>query len=477
MSTLIKRNILWLLTSEICAKGIIFFAGLYLARVLGVSGFGQYSLALAVGIYLWTVVDMGVTSYGTREVARKKDSATELLSILNSIRFLIALLSLTVLLAAMFMLHVPLETAIVVVAGGSYVVAYALSPEWVMQGLERMEYLALSNGVVSISYLTLIFLFVRSSEDTVFAVLFRSLCFFLGSIISLVIIKEKFGVSFAFRFSIPEWWLHIRESFYFAISGAFNNIILYIPVFIVGALCSMEDVGFFSASHKTIILMTNAAAVIPMASYPTLSSLYKTDTSKFIKIHNSVQRIMIYFGVPLGIMVMFMSKKIIFLLYGKSYSHSSTILAIMSLFIPLMFLRLIYVTTLVSAGFHRSCTLAFGAGTAVAATAGVLLIRYYGTIGAAISMIAGESTILLFLMIILRRKVNIANPMDLFLIKVLCASLLTAIFAATADLGIIYSSVMSLCIYAILSLVFGVATLAEIKTMYMQAVARRFGHV
>ena len=51
------KNIFWLFISEVCMRGIMFVAILYLARTLGASGFGLYSLGVTTGIVLWGIAD------------------------------------------------------------------------------------------------------------------------------------------------------------------------------------------------------------------------------------------------------------------------------------------------------------------------------------------------------------------------------------------------------------------------------------
>src|SRR4030067_2348178 len=123
MSSVFRRtfnNIFWLFISEVCAKGVVFLTTLYLARVLGIDGFGKFSLAIATSAYMWVFVDMGITGYGTREIARDREKISEILRILNSLRLMLAVISFVILLAALNILDVPLDTRLVLLAGGFY---------------------------------------------------------------------------------------------------------------------------------------------------------------------------------------------------------------------------------------------------------------------------------------------------------------------------------------------------------------------
>jgi PST family polysaccharide transporter len=166
---IIKRafnNIFWLFLSEACSRGLIFLGTIYLARVLGKAGFGLYSLALAVGVYFWIVVDMGVMVYGTREIARNKEKAAELYSLLNSLRFILAVTLFLIFCAVLYMVDMTPEKRLILIAGGFYVVGYSLSPDWVFRGLEKMQYIALGSIVTSFFFITGIYLLVKAPSDT-----------------------------------------------------------------------------------------------------------------------------------------------------------------------------------------------------------------------------------------------------------------------------------------------------------------------
>ena len=113
------KNIFWLTISEGLARGTIFLASLYLARVLGASGFGLFSLAVLVGFNLWCIADMGVSAYGIKEVAQNRGKAEELLVTLNSMRIFAAASIFIIFVIVLFSLDLTYEKRIVLLCGGN----------------------------------------------------------------------------------------------------------------------------------------------------------------------------------------------------------------------------------------------------------------------------------------------------------------------------------------------------------------------
>jgi len=83
-----------------------FFVTVYLARVLGASGFGKISFAFSIFAYGVLLGDLGLTILGTREVARKKDT-DEISSNVLSLRFVLSLFAFVLLL--LFSLFFPMQ--------------------------------------------------------------------------------------------------------------------------------------------------------------------------------------------------------------------------------------------------------------------------------------------------------------------------------------------------------------------------------
>ncbi len=460
-------NIFWLFVSEVCTKGVTLITSLYLARVLGVAGFGKYSLALAVGTYLAILVDMGVVSYGVREIAKNREQAASLMNIMNSMRLLLALSVLLVMTAILPFTGVQAETKMILIFGGWYVISSALSCDWVFQGLERMQYLALTNATIAAVFLAGIVLFVKAPEDALSAIVYRSVSFLAGSILSLYVLNRMLKIRFSFHVSLKAWWFHIRESFYFAVNNALNSMALYIPIFFLGAVGTIEQVGLFSAPQKLVLALTAAPTLIASGSYPIMSSLFVTDREKFHRVHGSFERGMLFIGMPVGVIGTMLNTKIVQTFFGSSYASSSLILGVLAWLTPLMFLRTNYGRSLASAGYHRLNMIAAACGSFVSGLLCLVLIRLYAGTGAAVAVVAGETVTLLAMWVLFRANIYPANPFNGYFFKVLCAGAGTGVLLHFLGRASLVSSVMagSLC-YALLAFIIGVYDSTTVKDLY-----------
>lgn len=82
----VASNFLWSIVSEAIAKCVFFITTIYLARTLGVSNFGLFTLAQTITLYFWLAVDLGINMYGIREIAKDKENAEKIINPLLTLR-------------------------------------------------------------------------------------------------------------------------------------------------------------------------------------------------------------------------------------------------------------------------------------------------------------------------------------------------------------------------------------------------------
>jgi len=456
------KNIFWLFMSEVCARGFAFIAILYLARILGTSGFGLYSLGLAMGAILWGIADAGVTGYGLREVAKDRDRAGELLNSLNSMRIVIAILTFLFLSITLFSLNMPPEKKSVLLLGGLYILAYSISPDWVFQGLEQMQYLVVGKVANSLSFLVTIFLFVKAPSNVYIAILFFSVFHLIGGIILLSILYKRFKICFTPTFSITQWWNHFRESFFFFLGGSVTNLGNYIPIFLLSIFSSNAQLGIFSASHRLIMIVFAMGNIVTLGIYPMLSNLYSNDIKAFRSLHTTYQNLVIFVGLPLATVGMLAGNDIVSLLFGHSYERSGDIMMILVWLVPFSLLRLNYGRTLLSANFHRFNTIALGSGAFVTFVLCVFLIPRYEGMGAAWALIGGEVITLLLMKWMASLKLNTAKLINIYTVKILIASFIVGIVLLRLHFHVVINITLGIVFYGILTFILGIISREKI---------------
>ena len=453
--SIVKRgfnNIFWISISEISSKGLIFLGTVYLARILGKAGFGLFSLALTVGVYLWAIADIGITGYGVREIARNREKTAELYSLLNSLRFVFALCLFLVFSVALYMIHMPLEKKLILLSGGIYPITSALSSEWVFRGLEKMQYIVAGSLTTSLFYLGNLFLFVKGYSDTTMAVLLYSNSFLAGSLISMILLRHKLNIPFSFLVSFKDWWFHMKESFYFAINTVLNNVSIFIPILFMGFWSTAEELGIFSAPFRLTSMITHAGGLVVSALYPTLSNLYVTDRDTFNKTHAGFQKLIIMIAMPVCIISAILSKDIVMFIFGSLYVQSIGIFNVLIWLSLLVIIRYSFGNALLSANFHRFNMIATGTGAVIVILVSIVLIPKYSGYGAAFALICGEILTLILMIGLFRKKVYRSVFFKSYFTKILLASMVMGLIIISLDFPAVWRIFIGVLVYGLMLL-------------------------
>jgi O-antigen/teichoic acid export membrane protein len=398
----VVSNLGWSVVSEAVGKGVFFATNIYLARVLGVEGFGLFTLAMTLTYYFWLAVDLGTNMYGIREIARDRENAGALINTLLTMRVTAGVAVFAVYMAVLAALDMPGESKLIFAGCGLYLVSYAFYTDWVLKGLEKFKFIAYGSLVSSLAFLGAVFGFVHGREDAALAASVWSGSYFLGSVSLFYFLLKKQGLRFRPSFDMKVWWRHLRESLYFTLSGGLMMLYQSLPILLLAAYFGEYEVGIFAAPYRVITVIASAGFLVAMSFYPVLSDLYARDRVRFRKAHRSYQMLMIAIGLPTALIIFFFSEALVGVLFGGEYRESVGVLAALGWLVPLFLLRYTYGSVLLATGFHKVQFMAVAVAVVSVAAMGRILIPRYSVLGGAWALLVSEILMILAMMVMAR---------------------------------------------------------------------------
>ena len=407
-----SSNLIWVTLSDVLAKGATIFATIYLARILGVTEFGVLSLGIAIAGTVWPLVDLGTNGYGIREVARNPASAQTLMSSLNSMRLAA---SVVVIIATGIIIHLlgfEDSKKWTVLATLGYLSAHAISPDWVVRGLERMSIGFAMNSIAAVSFILGTVVFVSGPDDTAIAGLVRSVAFGIGSVAGILILIRYKNIRYRFTAKLSDWFALIKQTYHFLINRVATNLGQYIPFFAVSIVLADTDTGLFAAPHRLYIIAVSGMAAITTAVYPILTDLHQKDPEKFRRFQRKLVDYILLLFVPAAGLGVIAPEQLMDLIFGADYLAASSVLTIMLLTLPMLAMRSLFMFTLLSAGHEKYAFPANMAGVAVQLVIAVILVPTIGIEGAAIGMLVGELTSATILISLCSRKIGVCSPIQ-----------------------------------------------------------------
>ncbi|WP_353934443.1 flippase [Acinetobacter indicus] len=169
----------------------------YLARVIGVEGFGKIAFAAAVIVWFQTITDWGFNYTATRDVARHRDNLEKVSEIFSNVlwaKSLLALISFLILFILTEFIPYLKENQILLFVTFMLVPAKILFADWFFQATEKMKFITIFDLISKAIFTACIFIFIKEKPDFILQPLFLSLGSILVGLVSLYLIVFKWKV-------------------------------------------------------------------------------------------------------------------------------------------------------------------------------------------------------------------------------------------------------------------------------------------
>ena len=377
------------MAGSIISGGAGFLTIVYLARVLGAAAFGLFQFAQAFLLYLVVVVDSGLSLYGTREIAREKTRTGQISFNILVLRLLIAFIFFIASIVVIALIPLAQEIRWLFILTFMAVFYRAMNTEWVFQGLEKMEYVALSrSGVMLLSFLIIV-LFVKNAGDLLRVPLIQLV---IGSLFSLLFIIILFRKHFTTSLAdlMPDSWLKIfLLSFPLGASIVFMLICDNMDTILLGFMTNPMVVGYYSAAYRILYIVAGVMSVWSTVVFPVFNKKLVESNENAERFMDKYMRLTMLGAIPLTIFVFLSAPLIILFVFGSQYNASIIVLQVLIWsVIPMVIGNTYGSLILISKGYFKQYLWAVAVGALVNVAINLMLIPLLGAVGSAIAMIA-----------------------------------------------------------------------------------------
>lgn len=256
----------------------------YLARVLGVSGFGTMSWALAATAYVSLISEWGFNWSATQRVARYASDAPTLRRIFWDT--LTAKLVLAVGAGVVFAAITLVTPALfglwpVLLACGLQILASVFSVNWFLQGLEKMGAFATASVVGRFLSVPLTLLWVKGPEDVVMAaaIVGGTGLISAGASIAMATRATQLG---PWRFSPSGAWAEAAMGWRLFVSNGAISLYGQANIIVVGLVAGPIQAGLFSGADRLRRAVQGVSNPIGTALFPRINNVIATDPARAI---------------------------------------------------------------------------------------------------------------------------------------------------------------------------------------------------
>lgn len=353
----------------------------YLARVIGVDGFGKVAFASAIVVWFQTVADWGFNYTATRDVAKNRDDKEKVSEIFSNVlwaRCLLMIISFLLLLLVISLVPTFRENYAVILVTFLLVPGHIMFPDWFFQAMERMKYITILNLLSKLLFTILVFVFIKEKNDFILQPLFISLGFLLSGMIAMYIILSKWKVKLKLP-STKRIFETIKGSTDVFINNIMPNLYNSFSVMLLGFFGGPVSNGLLNAGSRFVSISQQFMTVISRTFFPFLS--------RRIDKHSSYAKLTIYTSIIISFLLFITAPLLIKLFFTEEFKSSVAVLQIMSISVFLITTRNAYgINYMIIEGYEKQLRNLITFGSIIGFIISFPLIYFFDFLGAAINI-------------------------------------------------------------------------------------------
>lgn len=378
----LAENFAYLSLLQVASYIFPFITMPYLARVIGVTGFGKISFAGAVIVWIQTIADWGFNLTATRDVAKireDKDKVSRIFSDVFWARCLLMFVSLLFLLFLIVIIPKFRDNFAILMVSFLLVPGHIMFPDWFFQAIEKMKYTTILNVLSKLFFTIAIFIFIKRPEDYIIQPLLTSCGFVLAGIVAMYLILRKWNYKL-YRPNFQNTLKTIKGSTNVFIQNIFPNLYNSLGVVLLGFFWGEKANGILDAGRKIPTACMQLMSVVSRTFFPFLS--------RRIDKHKTYAKLSLLTAAGLAIILFISAPILIKLFFNKDFSDAVIITRILSANVILSTMSSVYgVGYMIVEGYDRQLRNITALVSIVAFAFSIPLIYFYSSIGAAITTV------------------------------------------------------------------------------------------
>jgi O-antigen/teichoic acid export membrane protein len=426
-SRTIVKNASFLMASQLLGWVMALLVTIILPRELGPTAVGKWYLAGTIWSLLSVFITFGTDTLLIKEIARAPEKSGGLFLTSVIIRLALYVAAVGFLIVFLRLASYPEETAYLILLFGISQCVWTISgvAQATLEGLERMEYIALANfvGKMVSTLVTILVIYLG------YGVLVLAVVSILPPLIILAIqIKGlKRYAKFIWHVDFPQVTSMLKGGVPYFASTIFLVIYAQVDVLLLSLLTNEETLGWYFAAENLVGALMIIPAIIMQAIFPVMARMHvHSDDVPAPRLVSRSFNLLFLCAVPVGLGVFIVANPLVRFLYGPSFINSGPILAITGIALIFMYQNILMGRYLVSADRQNTWTVVMAVATLISVPISWALVTWCATtfgnggIGGALTFVITEAGMFIAALVLIPR--GTLSRSDLFInIRVLIA--------------------------------------------------------
>lgn len=463
----LKKNFFYVFLQQFLLIGLPFLTIPYVSRVLGPDGVGHYSYSFSIVTLVINIFLLGSNLYSTREIAKVKNDRGKLSKTfveITTIRILLLSIALIVYVIGCFTIF---KGDPIFYLQTIHLVAALFDITWFFQGLELFKKVVIRNISVKLVGFAFIFILVHDKDDVWLYTLIMGASVLIGNLL-LIFGLQKYLTVFP-SVSKENLKIHFRQMLLLFIPALSGMIYSVMDKTMLGLLSSVQQVGYYEQSYKIVYMITSILNITGIVMLPRASTLIAK--KQFDKLKYAIERgiaINLFISLPMSLGLFAISSNFVIWFLGSSFKESILICMVMSPIILFKSLGVIFGSWyLVPMEKNKEYTLPIVMGAIFNIILNLILIPFFGALGAAISTVLTEGFIVGIQIWYLKRELPIRSILNKSVLTYLLLSIVIVVLSLGIDMIFDYPNIMIIFIKVLVGIIVYMGILFLIKDKFL----------
>ncbi|RGY66173.1 flippase [Fusobacterium ulcerans] len=362
---------------------------IYINKIFSVKLIGEVSFSLSIVTIFISLSSLGIASYGTREIAKNRNSKEKMSKIFSELLFLnfISVIFFLIVYFSIIYLFPSLHQYLkifIILSLNLFMSAFSL--EWFYIGLEEYEYITKRSILTKIISFIFMVIFIKSEKDIYLYVIFLILGISLNGIFNIYNSKKYIKISFE-KLELKKY-INLLKYFYFqVIMGCLYNGTDQV---ILGLNSTKDQVAYYARSRQLISVIVAISLSFANTIIPRLNNKIESK-EEYKKLVNLSFDFTCFLSFPFLIGTLLLSENLLYIIGKDKFLPATNILRILAGLL-IVTLGAVFLNTNISIPHNKEKNTFYGniGVMIVSVVISLLLTEKYGGIGSAIAITIGE---------------------------------------------------------------------------------------
>ncbi|MGB9755772.1 MAG: flippase [Desulfurella sp.] len=385
-------NTAWLFTEQLVRMLVGFFVGVWVARYLGPENYGILSYSLAFVALFQGIAKLGLDGIVVRELVKFPEKRDELLGTSFWLKFIGSVITFLIVVVVAYITADKFET---------FVYISIIAAGLIFQSFEVIDFYY--QATVQAKYITVrrIIQLIISSSLKIYFILIKA------DLIWFVLVSLFDAVSLA----VFSWWIYrmqnlpaffryfdkqlakmlLKDSWTLIFASFFTLFVMNINRIILKNMYGFENVGFYSVAESLTGIWIFITTIITTSLAPSITNAKKVNEFLYKQRILNLFRLLLLVSISISLIIFMLSDFLVSKLYGDKYLSTIPILRIYVWSNIFVFLGNASWQWYINENKQNTVLTRLFLGAISSLFFGLLLIKYYGAVGAALNTIISYS--------------------------------------------------------------------------------------